>query len=92
MIFDIVMNMNKLITITSKGQTTLPIIMRRKLGIDSAGGVLQINFDERKGELVITKPASITDLSERISSFIKPGTKPVLSVDDYYKTNREMKT
>lgn len=83
------MIMNKTITITSKGQTTLPAAIRHKLGIDKSGGVLQINFNERKGEVIIKKAVSVAELSERISRHIKSGTKPVESVDEYYQQNRK---
>ena len=83
--------MNKMITITSKGQTTLPAAIRHKLGIDKSGGVLQISYNDRKGELVIQKPASVAELSQRISSYIKPGTKPIENVDEYYQENRRTK-
>jgi bifunctional DNA-binding transcriptional regulator/antitoxin component of YhaV-PrlF toxin-antitoxin module len=83
------MNMNKTITITSKGQTTLPAAIRHKLGVGKSGGVLQISFNERRGELVLKKPVSITELSERVSRHIKPGTKPVENVDEYYQTKRK---
>lgn len=82
------MNMNRVITITSKGQTTLPAAIRRKLGIDKSGGVLQFNFNEHSGELVLTKPVSVAQLSERLSRHIKPGTKPIADVNEYYQNNR----
>lgn len=81
--------MNKTITITSKGQTTLPAAIRHKLGVDKSGGVLQINFDERRGELVIKKPTSVAELSKRVSRHIKSGTKPVENADEYYQKNRK---
>ena len=83
------MYMKNTITITSKGQTTLPAHIRRKLGLDKSGGVLRINFNEGKGELVISKPVSIAELSERVSRHIKPGTKPVENVDEYYQKARK---
>ena len=83
-----VMNMKNTITITTKGQTTLPAPVRRKLGLDKTGGVLQISFDERKGELVISKLVNIAELSERISRYVKPNTRPVVSVDEYYQAHR----
>lgn len=83
------MSMNKTITVTSKGQTTLPAPIRHKLGLDKSGGVLQISFNERKGELIIKKPVSINELSERLSRHIKPATKPVKDVDEYYQAHRK---
>ena len=82
------MNMESIITITSKGQTTLPVAMRRKLGLKQAGGKLQARFDEHRGELIISKPMSIAELSERVSRNIKPGAAPVADVDEYYQTHR----
>ncbi len=82
------MSMKNTITITTKGQTTLPAPVRRKLGLDKTGGVLLISFDERKGELVISKLVNIAELSERISRYVKPRTRPVVSVDEYYQAHR----
>jgi bifunctional DNA-binding transcriptional regulator/antitoxin component of YhaV-PrlF toxin-antitoxin module len=82
--------MKTIITITRKGQTTLPAAMRRKLGLSKSGGVLQVDFNESKGEIVISKPISVSELSNRVSSYIKPGTEPVHNVDDYYQTHRQI--
>jgi len=82
--------MSDTITITSKGQTTIPANIRRKLGLDKSGGVLRINFNEHNSELVISKPMSIAELSERISRYIQPGTKPVANVDAYYQSTRKV--
>ena len=87
--FDIVITMKTTLTITSKGQTTLPVAMRRQLGLDGSGGTLYVDVDEKKGQAVITKPISIEELSKRLSQNIKPGTKPVLDVDTYYQENRK---
>ncbi len=81
--------MNKTITVTSKGQTTLPVAIRQKLGVGKAGGTLQIAFNERRGELIITKPVSIARLSERVSKHIKPGTIPIENADTYYQQHRK---
>jgi bifunctional DNA-binding transcriptional regulator/antitoxin component of YhaV-PrlF toxin-antitoxin module len=83
------MSMKTTITITSKGQTTLPVAMRRKLGLAKTGGTLHLDFNERRGEAIITKPMNIEELSKRVTSYIKPGTKPVLNVDDYYQKHRK---
>jgi AbrB family looped-hinge helix DNA binding protein len=84
--------MRNTITITSKGQTTLPADIRRKLGVSPSGGKLRIDYDERKGEVIISQPLSISELSERISAHIKPGTSPVRDADEYYQKHRESKS
>ena len=83
------MNMKNSITITSKGQTTIPATYRRKLGIGEKGGSLDIRFDETKGELVIARPLSIDELSKKLSGYVKPNTKPLTDVDAYYQKHRE---
>jgi len=83
------MVMKNILTITSKGQTTIPAPIRRKLGVGAKGGVLDIHFDEAKGELIIAKPLSLDELSNKLSSYIKPGIKPLENVDAYYQANRE---
>ena len=86
--FDKIVHMKATLTITSKGQTTLPVAMRRKLGLADRGGILYVDLDEQKGEATITKPLSVEELSEHISQNIKPGTKPLLDVDAYYQKHR----
>lgn len=83
------MNMKNTITITSKGQTTIPASYRRKLDLDAKGGVLDIRFDEVKGELVIAKPLGIGELSKKLSSYVKADTEPLTDVDAYYQKYRE---
>lgn len=81
--------MKTTLTITSKGQTTIPVELRRKLGVGKQGGVLQLHFNEKTGEAVISNPPSFAALSERFSKYIKPGTKPVLNADEYYQKHRQ---
>jgi bifunctional DNA-binding transcriptional regulator/antitoxin component of YhaV-PrlF toxin-antitoxin module len=83
------MDMEVMITVTSKGQTTLPVAVRRRLGLPDSGGVLRAHLNEDTGELIITKPPSVNELSERVSRHIKPGTRPLLNVDDFYQSQRE---
>ncbi|ORB11348.1 hypothetical protein BST37_19850 [Mycobacterium noviomagense] len=83
------MSMDLTLTITRKGQTTLPVAVRRRLGLADSGGVLRARLNEETGELIITKPPSVSELSERISRHIKPGTRPLLDVNDFYQSQRE---
>ena len=89
MYFDIVIIMNKtMLTVTSKGQTTIPASIRRQLGLNKAGGVLQMSFNESKGELIVSKSLDIDELSAKLSGYIKLGTKPLVDVDAFYQANR----
>ena len=83
------MSMRNTVTITRKGQTTIPAPLRHKLGLDAKGGILDIRFDESRGELVISKPLSVDELSRKLTGYIKPETKPLDDVDSYYQANRE---
>lgn len=76
------------ITVTRKGQTTLPVAVRRRLGLADSGGVLRARLNEDTGELVLTRPPSITELSERVSRHIKPDSQPLLDVDEFYQSRR----
>ena len=85
-----VMRMKNTLTITSRGQTTLPADIRKKLGVPRAGGTLDITYDERRGQVIITKSLGIDELSSQLSAYVKPSTKPVLNVDEYYQEHRSI--
>lgn len=80
--------MKETITITTKGQTTLPVEIRRKLGLPEQGGILNIHFDEQSGKVILTKPLSISELSEQVSRHVARGTEALQDVDEFYQSNR----
>lgn len=80
--------MKTTLTITSKGQTTIPVNFRRKLGIDNKGGTLDIELNESNNKAVLTKPITIEQLSNSVSKNIKPGSKAIKNIDEYYQKNR----
>lgn len=75
------------ITITSKGQVTLPAYVRRQMGV-AEGGVLQVDFDESRLRLVVTKPVSFEEIQAEAAKYIKPGTPPLMDVSQYYETRK----
>lgn len=81
--------MKTTLTVTSKGQTTIPAPIRQKLGLGKAGGVLQISFNADKDELIISKTLSVDELSNKLSAYIKPGTVPLVDVNTFYQANRK---
>lgn len=84
--FDKVMHMKTVLTVTRKGQTTLPAAVRRKLGVGKNGGTLHISYNEAANELIISKPLTIDELAARVSSYIKPGTPPLMDASGFYQT------
>ncbi|MFD3593541.1 AbrB/MazE/SpoVT family DNA-binding domain-containing protein [Nocardia sp. NPDC058640] len=80
--------MDASITVTSKGQTTLPVAMRRRLGLADTGGTLHAHLDEETGHLVLSRPPSLREINKRFSRYIKSGTPPLQNVDEYYQSER----
>ena len=79
------------ITLTSKGQVTLPVEMRRKMGLKD-GDTLQVGFDEQTKSIEIKKPMTIDELQKMVQGFIKKDVKPVLDVDAYYQKYRKVRS
>jgi AbrB family looped-hinge helix DNA binding protein len=77
-----------IISLTSKGQITLPVEFRRRLGVKE-GDKLEANFNPESKSLIIQKPLTVDELSRKVSSFIKNYPKPVTNVDEYYQMNRD---
>ncbi|HWZ65720.1 MAG TPA: AbrB/MazE/SpoVT family DNA-binding domain-containing protein [Patescibacteria group bacterium] len=79
--------MQTMITLSSKGQLTLPVEVRRKLRIQT-GDKLLLKLDQAAQTATLAKPVGIEELSTRLTSYIKPGAKPVTDVDEYYQKHR----
>jgi AbrB family looped-hinge helix DNA binding protein len=79
------------ITLTSKGQVTLPVEARRILNLQD-GDQLIVSVNQETRTLSISKPMTIDDLSAMVQGFIKKRNKkkiiPIKSVDEYYQKHR----
>ncbi len=75
------------ITLTSKGQVTLPAEARRALNIQD-GDKLLVTYHPTSRSLVLRKPLTIDELRTKVKSFIKKPVKPVIDVDAYYQAHR----
>lgn len=80
--------MNKTITVTGKGQITLPISARKAMKIRSGDKVI-LSYDAVGYSLKISKAPSLEELSGRLTSYIKPGTVPITDADAYFQKYRE---
>ncbi|MCL2679886.1 MAG: AbrB/MazE/SpoVT family DNA-binding domain-containing protein [Coriobacteriia bacterium] len=77
------------ITLSSRGQIVVPAHIRKKLGM-SAGDQFVLAFDEKKKELTLQPAETIDQMSDRINSWIKPGTEPLLDTRTLYRS-RELR-
>lgn len=75
------------ITLTSKGQITLPIGARRALNI-KRGDKLTVVYNPIARFLTIRKPITIQELSTKISGYAKRTIEPITNVDEYYQRHR----
>lgn len=82
--------MKSIVTISSKGQFTLPAEVRRSMDLKQ-GDRVEVSFDEDQQRIIITRVAAIADLSARVSSYAKR-SEPVTDVDAYYQAHRTGKS
>lgn len=79
------------ITMTSKGQFTLPIELRRQFGLTKAGDTLKVKPSANLDELILRRPPSFEEIQAKARRFMKPGIPPLLDPRAFYDT-REPKT
>ncbi len=68
--------------LTSKGQITIPVQVRKKLGIETGD---RVDFIEESGRIIITP---VTQDASKLKGIIKKPKKPV-SIDKMNKAIRE---
>jgi len=73
------------ITLSSRGQIVIPAIIRKKLNME-AGDQLTIEYDEESRELTLQRVETIDEMSARFTSWIKPGTPPLMDTRALYNT------
>ena len=76
-------------TVSSQGQVTIPVSIRKALDVKVGDRI--VYEPNQDGSVLMKKAESIKELSDRISSYIKPGTTPVSDFSDYYAKHREVK-
>lgn len=74
------------ITMTSKGQFTLPAHVRKAMALREQGDKLLLEFSATTHQAVLTKPTSFTDIQKKATAYIKPGTPPLADVGTLYET------
>ena len=75
------------ISLTSKGQLTLPVEVRRALNLKKSD-TLELTYNAETRKVTITKPMSLEELSTMASSYIKKDQNTLEDVDEYYQAHR----
>lgn len=72
------------ITMTSKGQFTLPASVRKAMALHKRGDKLVLEFSPTKQQAILSKPVSFDEIQAKAKKYIKPGTAPLRDVDAFY--------
>ena len=75
-----------ILTVSSKGQVTIPVELRRIFKIDKPGDKLRLKLNQ-DGSAVMLKPGNLEDLHRYLAPKLK-GKKPLENPREFYK-NRE---
>lgn len=67
----------------------MPAQARKELDLHQ-GDSLEVSYDQQTRSLRLKKPVSIDELSQKASSYIKPGTPALENIDEYYQENRKI--
>lgn len=78
--------MTLMITMTSKGQFTLPASVRKAMALKKPGDRLILDFNPANQQVMLSKPVSFEDIQAKAQRSIKPGTPPLADVDALYNT------
>ncbi|WP_165385003.1 AbrB/MazE/SpoVT family DNA-binding domain-containing protein [Cryobacterium sp. SO1] len=78
--------MKTVVTLSSKGQFTLPAAMRTALGLER-GARMEVTVDESNRSITISPVPDIEQLSARVTAYAQLRA-PVTEVDAYYQEHR----
>jgi bifunctional DNA-binding transcriptional regulator/antitoxin component of YhaV-PrlF toxin-antitoxin module len=73
------------ITMTSKGQFTMPTEVRRSLGLSDSVNKLKLVYNPETKQARIEKPMTFAEIRAIAQKYIKPGTKPLLDARKFYE-------
>lgn len=79
--------MQQLLTLSTKGQFTLPAKVRKSLGVVNKGDVLQLEYNASSGTVRLTKPSSLRDVQTFVESHSNNKDIPS-NLHDWYMAER----
>ena len=74
-------------TLTSKGQTTIPAVIRRRLNLEPGDRLL---FEEREGEVVVRKDGGLDELVGCLAHLVKNQHPPERSIEEIIRIEKEV--
>ena len=80
--------MKDIITITSKGQFTLPVEIRRLLGVPATGGTLALRVSDDRKSIVVTKQPTVQETMQKYWDK-RPTVEHPMSDDELREAMRE---
>jgi AbrB family looped-hinge helix DNA binding protein len=72
-------------TLSTKGQVVIPAEIRRKLGLQP-GDQIVFDMDDETRTVTLQRRETWDELSARFTSWIKPGTPPLLDASESFAT------
>lgn len=72
------------LTLTSKGQLTLPVSVRRALGVDQKGSTLRLVYNPTTKQARIQPSVDFDAIQALAQMYIKPGVKPLQDPSAFY--------
>jgi bifunctional DNA-binding transcriptional regulator/antitoxin component of YhaV-PrlF toxin-antitoxin module len=79
--------MNTTITMTTKGTFTLPAALRAKMGVNTKGDKLRVEFDEANQQLVIKRPISLEEINKDLTLYAAK-VPPLTDVSGFYRKRK----
>ncbi len=76
------------VTLTTKGQVTIPVEVRRALGLDTSSRLL-VTFDSDMQSLTMSKVLTPRELAARTSRMARKDVPAVTDADAYYQAHRD---
>lgn len=77
----------KTITMTSKGQVTIPVEVQRLLGLKPSDK-LSVRVDPETREIHLQKPLTVDELATKVHAMKRKNIKPLTDVHEFYARGR----